>query len=88
MKLINGFTYSKNPFEGWKFRARVKVVFTDLSLNNRTIDIYTDCVSKHEANNSIHLISKFNTITLKIKNWISKREDELTDMFIEEILKD
>ena len=87
MKIINGFTYSNTPFEGWKFRARVRIMFTDLSLNNRTLDIYTDCLNKHEANNSVSLLSKFNNITFKIKNWISKEEDEWTSKFIEETLK-
>jgi len=88
MKTIDGFIYSKIPFEGWKFRAKVEILFMDLSLDNETLDIYTNCKNKYEAESSISLLSKFNSVTLKIKNWISKEEDEWTNKFIEETLKD
>ena len=88
MKTIDGFTYSKTPFERWKFRAKVEILFMDLSLDNRTLDIYTNCENKYEAESSIGLLSKLNTVTLKIINWSSKEQDEWTSKFIEETLKD
>lgn len=88
MKTINGFTYSKEPFEGWKFKAKVELLFLDTNVNNKTLDIYTNCENKYEAESSINLLSKYNTVTLKIVNWSSKEEDEWTTKFIEETLKD
>ena len=87
MKTINGFTYSKEPFEWWKFRAKFEILFDDLTVENKTLDIYTNCENKWETLSSVNLSTKTKLVTLKIVNWSSKEQDEWTIKFIEETLK-
>ena len=87
MKTINGFTYSKTPFERWKFRAKIEILFDGLSIENRSINIYTSCENKWECLEAVKTVVISKYISLKILNWVSKADDELTAKFIEETLK-
>lgn len=88
MKTINGFTYSKEPFEGWKFRAKFRFSVDEDWRNNISVDIYTTCSDKLDVYYSIMNNISDKVIEMTLEHFTTKEQDELTAKFIEETLKD
>ena len=88
MKTINGFLYSKTPFEGWKFRAKFRFQINKDWRDDTTIDIYTDCPNKLDVHFAITSCTKDKVIECILEHFTTKEQDELSDKFIKEFLKD
>ena len=89
----NGFRYSYKPFDGYKYRA--KFVAEDeggTQIFNR--DIYTDNEDRREVAQILSLKAEkefnwvINTPLTGLINWASKEQDEHTNKFLDDILKD
>lgn len=90
MKLLNkeGFKYSREEFEDYKFRTIFNLSISDDWRNDTKINIYTNNPSKQEV---IELVNSLTTDKVKfcgMEYWTTKEQDDLTTQFIEEILKD
>lgn len=91
IKIKNGFKYSLKEFEGYKYRA--KFVAED-KMGNQVIntDIYTDNEDRQDvaimlclrAEEKGYVINKHWT---GLVHWVSKKQDDLATVFIEETLK-
>ena len=82
------YKYSKNPFEGWKYRAKFEFKVVD-NPNLHSIDIYTDNINKEKTDVDIRYLIfnnyKITTYDVKLIHWVSKEQDDLTTKFINSI---
>jgi hypothetical protein len=93
VKEINGYKYSKKPFEGYTHRAKFIIVDAKREQLINT-DIYTTNTDRNivELHFLGQVFSKKNTNELLleecgVKHWTTKEKDDLDSKFIDEILK-
>ena len=83
---INGFKYSREEFEGYKFRSIFKFSVSDDWREDTNLNIYTDNPDKEEVKRVIDGKRTEKVISCVMIHWTTKEQDELTAEFIEEIL--
>ena len=90
MKIIkrNGHSYSRDEFEGFKFRTMFRFTVSDDFREDSVIHIYTDCPDREEVVKVVDSLKKENLKSCELEHWTTKEQDELTSQFIEESLKD
>ena len=88
MKEVNGFTYSKKPFEGYKFRGKFKVSRFGIR-GYELIEFYTDNPHRNEVEKLLQIAAdkKYNDSDVshcKITSWFTLEDDktmrEIVDM--------
>ena len=81
--------YSKKEFKGYRYRATVEVTYiSDKKIQETNIDVYTDQNDRDKAEMEIISRAKDRVKIVRIINWTSALQDELSAAFIDEILKD
>lgn len=90
MKILeqNGYKYSREQFEGYKFRVIFRLKISDDWREDSVVHIYTDNPNREEVQNTIVSITSAKVIGCEMEHWTTKEQDELTAQFIEETLKD
>lgn len=90
MKILeqNGFKYSREEFEGYKFRTIFRLSVSEDWREDVLSTIYTDNPNKEEVNNIIVSKTTDKVKSCVMEHWTTKEQDELTAQFIEETLKD
>lgn len=89
MKILeqNGHKYSREQFEGYKFRVIFRLKVSDDWREDIVVHIYTDNSNKEEVRDTIASRISDKVIGCEIEHWTTKEQDELTALFIEETLK-
>lgn len=85
MKNINEIIYSKEPFEGYKFRAKVEIDTGESHLTS--FDVYTTSTDRIGTELTLRGFLKYPIMPLKIIHWSSKQQDEESSKFIDEVMK-
>jgi hypothetical protein len=75
--------YSKNPFDGYKFRAKVEVTFTRYA--SSSIDVYTDDCNRNNVESILRNRMSNEMESLNIIHWSSKERDEAQSKFLNKI---
>jgi hypothetical protein len=90
MKILeqNGFKYSREQFEGYKFRTIFKIGIDTDWRNDRRINIYTDNPNKKEVVDTITSVTTHKVKSCSLEHFTTREQDELTAQFIEDTLKD
>lgn len=92
IKEKNGFKYSTEEFEGYKFRVKF-IAENKEGYQQVNTDVYTDNTNREEVTEILcNSAKKKNLITSRhwtgVVGWTTKEQDDLTAKFIEETLKD
>ena len=85
---LNGFKYSREEFEGYKFRTIFQFRVNNDWRDDSILNIYTDNPNREEVIKVINKKASNKVIEVLLEHWTTKEQDELTAKFIEEILKD
>jgi len=90
MKILeqNGFKYSREEFEGYKFRVIFRLSVSEDWREDVLSTVYTDNPNKEEVNNIIVSKTTDKVKSCVMEHWTTKEQDDLTAQFIEETLKD
>lgn len=81
--------YSKEAFDGYRYRAVVEIGFRNQGEFNYTrMDVYTDQVNRERVEEELRRRAKPIVISVQVKHWASKEQDEMAAKFIDETLKD
>ena len=73
MKIIKGFTYSFEPFDSYKYRARV-VVCTAKDKHN--FHIYTTNPNRESFETDLLDACSSSVVSIEVMNWVTKEEDD------------
>lgn len=84
----NGFKYSREPFEGHKFRTIFKFRVNNDWRDDSKLHIYTDNPNREEVIRVINSKVKDNVIEVLLEHWTTKEQDDLASKWFEETLKD
>lgn len=82
---INGLKYSKQPFDGHKFRAIFEFKLPD-EKDNKVIHIYTTDPNRFNVYNVILDRTKKNVVNVSMTYWTTKEKDEEQSKMLEAIL--
>jgi len=85
---LNGYKYSKEKFNDYKFRSIFKLRVDNDWRNDVNINIYTDNPNRADVLNVVNLKASKKVIEVILEHWTTKEQDELTLQFLEETLKD
>jgi hypothetical protein len=85
---LNGYKYSREQFEGYKFRITFRIGVDTNWRNDSLITIYTDNPNKEEVNDVIISRTTDKVKFFIMECWTTKEQDDLAIQFIEETLKD
>jgi uncharacterized membrane protein len=85
---LNGYKYSREQFEGYKFRITFRIGVDTNWRNDSLITIYTDNPNKEEVNDVIISRTTDKVKSFIMECWTTKEQDDLAIQFIEETLKD
>lgn len=85
---LNGFKYSREKFEDYKFRTMFRVGVDEDWRNDSLLTFYTDNPNREEVNNILLSKTTDKVKSFVMEHWTTKEQDELTSQFIEETLKD
>lgn len=85
---LNGFKYSQEQFEGYKFRSIIRLDQGEDWRKDIVVNIFTDNPNKEEVFEIINSRTKENITYCKMEHWTTKEQDDLSAKFIEETLKD
>lgn len=85
MERFDDLKYSKEPFEGYKFRAKVEIQTGER--DTTSFDVYTNSTDRVGTELELQSRRKYTIMPLKIIHWASKEQDEATSKFIEEVLQ-
>lgn len=90
MKILeqNGYRYSREQFEDYKFRVMFRIGTTTDWRNDSVVTIYTDNPNKDEVADVILSKTTKKVKICVIEYWTTREQDDLTAQFIEETLKD
>lgn len=90
MKVLeqDGYKYSREEFEGYKFRVVFRFGISADWRDDRNINIYTDNPNQYEVIDTVLSITTDKVKVCVMEHWVSKEQDDLTTQFIEETLKD
>lgn len=85
---LNGYKYSRERFEGYKFRAIFNFKISDDWREDSNLNIYTDNPDKEEVKKVVDSRRTEKVTSCIMIHWTTKEQDDLTAIFIEETLKD
>jgi len=80
---IDGFKYSKSPFEDYTFSSRVALVTSD---RETTVDVYTTDPSMESLAVVLRDRSSNNVESMRMLTWTTRAQDDAARKFIEEEL--
>lgn len=82
MKTINGAQYSKEPFDGYNFRVKVKVWHDE---GGYTLDVYTAETNRPKIREDLREASNPN-VWHNVIHYATKEQDDKTAQLIDEFL--
>jgi len=85
---LNGYKYSREEFEDYKFRTIFRIGTDTDWINDNNITIYTNNPSKEDVDKVILSRTTDRVVSFKMEHWTTKEQDDLTSQFLEETLKD
>ena len=85
---LNGFKYSREEFEGYKFRTIFRMGIDEDWRNDTNLTFYTDNPNREEVNNVIVSKTTEKVKSCVMEHWTTKEQDDLTMEFLEETLED
>lgn len=85
---LDGFKYSREEFEGYKFRTIFRIGADEDWRNDSIITIYTDNPNREEVLKVIASKTTDKVIEVILEHWTTKEQDKLQMEFLEETLKD
>ncbi len=80
---LNGFKYSRESFEGYTFRAMIKIALVDYEY---TFNVYTTDFNMVSVEEVLRDRRPENVTSLKMIYWASKELDDATSEFLDEFL--
>ena len=83
-----GFKYSREKFEGYKFRTSFRFSVSEDWREDTKTTIYTDNPNIEEVFEVINSRTGEDIIKSFMEHWTTKEQDDLATLFIEETLKD
>lgn len=90
---LEGKKYSREPFDDYAYRARLTLEITEVKNHKvvkteTNIDIYTTNANSQHLYDVLWKRCSDNVTGLKISWWTSREQDERTNKFIKELLKE
>jgi len=79
MKTIKNLKYSREQFDDYLFRAKIKLKTED---DYHNLDIYTTDTDQESLLKFVDSIKKEKVISVELLNWVSKEQDDLTTEFL------
>lgn len=88
MKILekDGYKYSREKFEGHKFRTMYRLSVSEDWREDVTIHIYTDNPNQEVVDEVIFGLRNEKVISVKRIHWTTKEQDELINKLLEEEL--
>lgn len=91
METINGEKYSRESFDGYRYRARIKLVVSEVKdhqvvKQELSTDIYTTESDNTVVQSLLFRRSAESVTELTVIGWTSRAEDDATTKFLEELL--
>ena len=85
MKEIHGLRYSKEEFDGYKFRAVVALVTIE---DEFRLDVYTTDTNRGNFQKVLLTTVDNKVVALRVDHWASKETDDAIGNLIDEWLED
>jgi hypothetical protein len=84
---LHGYKYSREQFEGYKFRSIFRLSIDEDWRNDTMVHIYTDNPNKEEVKTVINSRKKETVTSCAMEHWTTKEQDDLSSELIDEVLK-
>ena len=85
---LNGYKYSREQFDGYKFRAKFRFTVSDDWREDMNMDIYTDNPDKIAVEKVINSKKKEVVKSCEMEYWTTKEQDDISSKFLNEWLKE
>jgi hypothetical protein len=87
MKTVNGFIYSTEKFDEYKYRAIIEFTVKDQDYPSK-VDIYTTNPSKEEILKVIDSSKTEKVISFELVHFTTKESDDINSKIVDDWIKD
>lgn len=82
MKIVNGLKYSKEEFEGYLFRAQIRLITGKGKRDYHTLQVYTTDTDKESVLKFVDIVKTDRVKEVVLENWATKQSDDLATELI------